>query len=347
MVSSIFTGFLDYLNKSMSSDYLVIPQSIVLSQGNVGAGPELAERLGNISGVDAVSSLRISQAQSAGLDVQVVGIDPEKYLQVASLEWNTGSSDQCIEQLRSGRWVIANGIYAASNALTPGQAIELDTPTGRHTYYLAGIGNDYLNAKLATLYTSQENLARDFGVTDDLLLMVNRTATADPTQVTAQVQRIVDDYPAFHLYEPEDWKAEQQGIFQVSQLFFNVIIAALALPSLLALINTLSISVLARTREIGMLRAVGSTRKQIRRMVTAESLLLSVMGTALGAIAGIFLGYALVQAMSAIGWECSYAFPTEGIAVSIVVGVVFGILASISPAKQASRLVVVDALHHE
>ena len=128
---------------------------------------------------------------------------------------------------------------------------------------------------------------------------------------------------------------------------FDVLIAALALPSLLALMNTLAISVLARTREIGMLRAVGATRRQVRRMVMAESLLLSVIGTGLGAIAGLWLGYALVAAIGSVGWQVPYEFPWSGLRATVVVGITFGVLAAIGPARSAARLDVVAALHQE
>jgi putative ABC transport system permease protein len=77
-----------------------------------------------------------------------------------------------------------------------------------------------------------------------------------------------------------------------------MVVAMLAVPSLLALANTLGINVLERTREIGMMRAVGATRRQVRRMIVAESLLLSAMGIAFGILAGIWMGYLLVGAMS-------------------------------------------------
>ncbi|PZQ35935.1 MAG: hypothetical protein DI570_32905, partial [Phenylobacterium zucineum] len=253
MVTSIFAGFTSYLDKSLSSDYLLIPQSIILAQGNVAAGPRLAAEVKAVPDIGAVSTLRLAQARSDGGDVQVLGIDPATYLSVADFDWNTGSSDAAIGQLASGRWLIANGIYATQHNLIVGQAILLDTPNGQRTYHLAGIGNDYLNAKLSTLYTSQENLQRDFGVTAD--------------------------------YESQTWRAEQMKTFNSTIVIFDVLVAALALPSLLALVNTLAISVLARTREIGMLRAVGATRRQVRRMVMAESLLLSAIGTGFGAIA--------------------------------------------------------------
>ncbi len=347
MVTSIFAGFTTYLTKSLSSDYLLIPQSIILAQGNVAAGPQLAQRVRAVPGIGAVSTLRMGMAKADGGQLQVIGIDPDNYLKVASFDWNSGSSDAAVTQLRTGRWVIANGIYASQHNLVLGQEMQLDTPNGTRIYHLAGVGNDYLNAKLSTLYTSQDNLSRDFNVTSDLLLLANRTAGADPATTMARLQSVVTDYPAFRLYESQTWLAEQMKTFSQTIVIFDVLVAALALPSLLALVNTLAISVLARTREIGMLRAVGATRRQIRRMVMAESLLLSVIGTFFGAITGLWLGYALVVAMSAVGWQMPYAFPWTGLLATVVVGIVFGVLAAIGPARSAAKLDVVSALHQE
>ena len=119
----------------------------------------------------------------------------------------------------------------------------LDTPNGERTYHLAAVGNDYLNAKLSTLYTSQANLQRDFNVTADLLLMANRTAAADPATTKALLAKVVADYPAFRLYESASWRDEQMKTFNSTVVIFDVLVAALALPSLLALVNTLAISV--------------------------------------------------------------------------------------------------------
>lgn len=347
VVTSIFAGFLGYIDKSLSADYMFIPQSIVLSQGNTAAGPRLTDEVRHAPGIAAVSTLRVAFGKVNGGEVQVIGIDPATYPKVANLEWNAPSTDQVYQQIQSGRWVIANGIYASQHNLTIGQALVIDTPTGTHTYHVAGIGNDYLNAKLSTIYVTQANLARDFNVSSDLLVMADRTAGADPAVTLARLKTIAGDFPAFKLYESSTWKAEQQKTFSATLVIFYSLIAALALPSLLALINTLAVSVLARTREIGMLRAVGSTRRQVKRMIMAESLLLSAIGTAFGIVAGLWLGYALVAAMATIGWPMPYYFPYGGILTTIVVGIGFGMLAALVPARNAARLNVVDALHYE
>ncbi|MEA5155043.1 ABC transporter permease [Raineyella sp.] len=347
VIQSIFAGFLGYIDKSLSADYMVIPQSIVLSQGNVAAGPELAQEIRHTPGIGPVSSLRIARGKLNGRDVQVIGIDPAGYLKVAALDWNEGSSDAAVGQLATGRWLIGNGIFSSQAGLVPGQAVTLDTPNGQRTYHVAGIGNDYLNAKVSTIYVSQDLLARDFNVSSDMLIMANRLPSADPVATKAALDRVVRDYPGFRLYEASQWRAEQERTFSTTLGIFDALIAALAVPSLLALLNTLAMSVLARTREIGMLRAVGATRRQVRRMVVAESLLLSVIGTAFGVVSGVWLGYALVQAMKNVGWPMPYTFPYGGVLLTMVVGIVFGVLAALVPARSAARLDVVAALHHE
>lgn len=347
VVSSIFAGFLGYLDRSMGSDYVVMPGSIVLQQGNVGAGPRLGNELRHTAGVGVVASLRVANAKLAGSDVQVIGLDPTTYPKVASLEWAEGGSDAALAQLAQGRWVIANGIFASQAGLHEGDAVQLSTPAGPRTYFVAAIGNDYLNAKLSTLYVSQDNLERDFATTNDLLFLVNRVPGADPSAVTAALEKVVDDYPAFGLHETESWVNEQRQTFEATKVIFYSLIAALALPSLLALMNTLAISVLARTREIGMLRAVGATRRQVRRMVLAESLMLTLIGITFGVVAGLWLGYALVVAMGSVGWTLPWSFPFDGVVATIAVGLVFGVLASVAPARSAARLDVVDALHHD
>lgn len=347
LIVAIFAGFYSYIDKSLGSDYIVMPQSIVLQQGNVAAGPRLASELRSTDGVGVVSTLRLAQGRVDGEDTQVIGIDPRSYPQVADFEWSHGSTDAAIAQLGQGRWMIPNGIFAGQAGLTVGQTVRVDTPNGPRTYTVAGIGNDYLNAKLATVVVSHEMLQRDFNTTHDLLLLASRKPDADPAATHARVLRVLDDYPQFKLYEAKEWKDEQVTTFEQTKIIFNVLIAALAIPSLLALLNTLAISVLARTREIGMLRAVGATRRQVKRMVVAESLLLSLIGTVFGVVAGVLLGYALVLATASVGWPMPYTFPWDGVLITLVVGVVFGIIASLIPARSAANLDVVDALHHQ
>jgi len=129
--------------------------------------------------------------------------------------------------------------------------------------------------------------------------------------------------------------------------FYVILLLVLTLPSLVAILNTLAIGVIERTREIGMLRAIGSTRGQVRLMVLAEALLLAAIGTAFGLLAGLYLGYVLVLGLSAGGFPVTYTFALTGIVAAIAAGLVFGVLAALIPARQAAQLEIILALRYE
>src|SRR4029077_14214317 len=114
-----------------------------------------------------------------------------------------------------------------------------------------------------------------------------------------------------------------------------VLFLMLALPSLIAMLNTLAIGVIERTREIGMLRAVGATQTQVRRIVLAEAVLLAAVGTVFGFVAGLYLSYTMTGAMSPAGYPVMFSFPYFGIVSALTVGLFFGVVAALIPAQQA------------
>jgi putative ABC transport system permease protein len=345
--TSIAAGFFSYIDKSMGADFLVLPQSLILSTGNVGAGPRLSEQLSHVPGIRAVSSLRVAGTKVGPQAVQVVGIDPKTYPQVASFEWTNGGDNSAIAKLAEGRTAIANGLFAGTSNLSPGSRISLTTPNGDKTYQIVGTGSDYLNAKLATIYVSQSQLQKDFGVTTDVMLLADALPGADMASVRRRIDTIMKDYPAFQVYEAAQFRQVQADTFNQILAIFYPLMFALAAPALLALVNTLAMSVLARTREIGMLRAVGSTRRQVRRMIMAESLLLTAMGVSFGLLGGVWLGYVSVSALNSLAFPMPYYFPLTPMIVAVGIGLLFGVLAALWPARRAARLNVVEALHYE
>ena len=122
----------------------------------------------------------------------------------------------------------------------------------------------------------------------------------------------------------------------------SVVLSLLAAPSLLGLANALSINVIERTREIGMLRAIGARRGQVKRMIVAESLLLSLMGIALGIVSGIMLSFVMTGVLEFAGLHIPYSFPGAGVLTAIAAGLICGILAALIPARRASDLEIVS-----
>lgn len=347
MMTSIQSGVMGYLNKSIRSDYLLMPQSMVLGGGNIGAGPQLVKELRDVPGVDSATALRLATTKANKIDLQLIGIDPVEYPELSGLVFTGGDPDSAYRALANGRAVIVNGIFAAQNGVKVGQTLTLQAPEGMIEYKVVGIGSDLLNAKLSTGYVSHKNLAQDFNETADLLIMANRSEDASATEVKDSIQRIVDDYPAFSFFSTEDFRENLLKTYEGMFAAFYLLMLVLAIPSLVALVNTLGINVLERTREIGMLRAVGATRNQVRRMIVAESLLLSMAGIAFGILSGLWMGYIIVAAVRVNGFVGPYFFPYAGILLTIAVGLLIGVVAALIPARHAARLNIVTALQYE
>jgi putative ABC transport system permease protein len=347
VVTSLYAGFFDYIDKSLGSDFVFIPNGLILGGANVGADQSFVQRIGDTPGVSDVATMRLGQAHIGAGQVQVVGIDPVVYPKVASFTFSAGSTESDIAKLGTGRTMLVNGITSGQQGLTVGKRVALQTPNGPKDYTVVGVATDYLNAKLSTVYISQDNLAEDFNVTSNVLVLANAKPGAALPAVKASLGRLVANYPQFVLYDSVGFKATQSKLFSDSFVVFDVLIAFFALPTLLALLNTLAISVLARTREIGMLRAVGTTRRQVRGMVVAEAMLLATIGVAFGIAGGVALGYALVYALNNSMYVMPYYFPWSGIVVAVVAGYSFALLAAIIPARTAAKLDIVAALHYE
>jgi putative ABC transport system permease protein len=128
-------------------------------------------------------------------------------------------------------------------------------------------------------------------------------------------------------------------------LVVYLLLAMTVIVSLLGMVNTLVLSLFERTRELGMLRAVGMTRRQLRRMIRHESIITALIGAALGLPLGIALAALVTQALSDMG--IAFAVPGAALAVLALTAILAGVLAAIFPARRASRLNVLDALHYE
>jgi putative ABC transport system permease protein len=345
MTTSLNSMMGSLLHKSLGSDYLFVPPSIAVWNSDMGAGPDFTSRLRAIPGVGELSSLRFSSSSVNGSAVSVLGIDPVAYPKVSGLDFKQGN-DSAYAALASGRNMIVNGSFLTMIPVKVGDHVEMATPNGPQTYQVAGIATDLLSAKVVTAFISQANLAADFGRTDDVFIQMNLKPGVKAADVDAQIKAVTADYPQFNVIAGKSYIDQMMKLVQAVFAGMYFMLAFLAFPSLIAMLNTLTISVLERTREIGMIRAVGGTRKQVRRMVVAEALLLAAVGTAFGILSGMYLGYVIVKALGVL-FPMNYSFPLGGILAAISIGLLFGALAAIIPARQAARLEVVEALRYE
>jgi len=345
LVSSMTGTLFDWVRFSFGSDYLFVPPSIALWGSNVGAGPAFADNLRGVEGVEAVSTFRFASSKLDGMAVSVLGIEPVAFEQVSGLYFMEGE-EAAYGELSSGRNMIVNSSFILATGKQVGDTVELLTADGRMPYTIVAEGSDLLNAKVTTAYISQSNLQTDFGVTEDVFLQLDLETGADRAAADVAIKALAYDYPQFKLVSGADYVGALEAQAGAAFSAIYIVFAVLAFPSLIAMLNTLTIGVLERTREIGMIRAVGGTRRQIRNMVVVEALLLAAIGTAFGILGGLYLGYVFVKGIEVI-FPLGYFFPAAGILAAIAFGLLFGALAAIIPARQAARMDVVAALRYE
>jgi putative ABC transport system permease protein len=345
LVTSLSGTLVDMVRYSLGSDYLFIPPSVALWGSNVGASPSFAESLRQVPGVDAVSTFRFASSNTGGVAVSLLGIDPVTFQQVSGLDFTQGNAS-AYGELASGRNMIVNGAFLLSTGAKVGETVELLMADGRVPYHIVAAGSDLLNAKVTTAYISQANMKTDFGSTEDVFLQLNLKPGADRAAADAQIKALAYDYPQFKVVSGADYFASLKAQMDTAFSAIYIIFVVLAFPSLIAMLNTLTIGVLERTREIGMIRAVGGTRKQVRNMVVVEALLLAAIGAAFGILGGLYLGYVFVTGIKVL-FPMGYYFPASGILAAIAIGLLFGALAAVIPARQAAKMDVVAALRYE
>lgn len=177
----------------------------------------------------------------------------------------------------------------------------------------------------------------------DFQVFLDVADDVDVEAAVAAVEALTDEHPGTQVLDHSEYKASQLAF--VDQIL-GLVYALLALALLIALLgigNTLALSILERTQEIGLLRAVGMTRRQLRRTIRGEAVVIAVLGAALGLVVGLFFGWALVSALGDLGLD-TLAVPYLQLAVIVAIAAVAGVVAAALPARRAARMDVLQAI---
>ena len=161
-------------------------------------------------------------------------------------------------------------------------------------------------------------------------------------EVVTDIQR---DFPDVKLQTESQFRTNPAKFINPLLALLYVLLALSVIISLFGIVNTLVLTVFERTRELGMLRAVGMTRRQVRRMIRHESVITALIGAALGIGLGFFIAFLVTQALKKDG--IGFAVPTVSVVVFVLAAIVAGLLAAILPARRAARLNVLEALQYE
>jgi putative ABC transport system permease protein len=329
------------LESSVDSDY------VVTSKNGFEPFPAAAgDALPKAAGVTLVSNVRSDKGRVLGDELTVNGVAPN-FGRVFNLNWSPGS-DAVLARLGSDGAVLEEG-YAEDQGLRVGSRFDARSASGRllHLRVLgiqAPTEVQKIDPLVAKVLISNQAFDSAFPRPSNIYSFVNTRGGETPAN-EASIEKALDPFPDAVAYTKAGWVDKRgSGIDTLLNLLY-VLLALSVIVSLFGMVNTLVLSVFERTREIGMLRAIGMTRRQVRRMIRQESVITALIGAGLGLPLGIFLAAVFTQVLSDQG--IGFSLPVGSLIAFTIVAIGAGILAAVLPARRASRLDVLEALHYE
>jgi putative ABC transport system permease protein len=348
MIQSFKKTVYTWVEQTISAD-LLVHQATPGGERSVLTIPHrLRQELLTIEGVRDADSARGIDVEYAGDLVLLVAVDFAVYAQYGTFPFAAGDPQQGIQQVMAQQGVLVSENFHRRYGVGVGDRLGLDTPTGRQTFVVAGVVIDYssdrgtitMDRTTYTTYWSDEQVDA-FGVF--VLPGANLEHVAERIQ-----QHFAAQYPLYVLTRA---KFKQRVLELVEQPFavtYALEVIAI-LVALLGVTNALYASILERTRELGVLRAVGATRQRVRRIILIEGGLMGVIGGGAGLVAGIFLSIILIFVINrqVFGWTLQMTIPVLFASLTWGLLVLATIAASLQPAHQAARVRLTEAVQYE
>jgi putative ABC transport system permease protein len=302
-----------------------------------------AQAVAKTPGVEVVSEIRAANAKLAGKSIGVNGVDAN-LTKVVDMTWASGSSSVPAQLGRDGAFI--KDRYADDHSLRIGSPLSLTTPTGNTLRLrVEGIFDEPKGGSpFGNVAISKSTFDRSFAKHDNEWTLLNIRGGATDEN-SARLEQALGAFPNAEVKTSDEFKNSQISDLKTALNILYALLGLSVVVSMFGVINTLVLSVFERTREIGMLRAVGMTRRQVRRMVRHESIVTALIGAALGIGLGIFLAGITTLALSDYG--IVFALPYKSLAAFVGVAILAGMLAAILPARRASKLNILEALQYE
>jgi putative ABC transport system permease protein len=316
------------------------------SGGEEGIPPGVAVAVRKVPGVKEVTALAFTLGRPAGTsdNETVTAVEPESFGKAYKLDWKKGSNATLLA-LTGRRMIVTEG-FAKKRHLKVGSPLTLLTPTGAHvTLTTTGIIKE--NAELLGAITINRALgASAFGQREDGVNFVTYVPGATDAQVQPRVNALLKvSYPQVRSRTAAQFKQDLAGQINNLLTLIYVLLALSVIVSLFGIVNTLILSIYERTRELGMMRAIGTSRRQIRQMIRYESVITALIGGVMGLVVGIIGALATSVALSGEGYV--QAWPIGTLIVLLVLAGLAGVLAAAIPARRASRLDMLKAISGE
>jgi putative ABC transport system permease protein len=328
------------IDKTISSDLIVSNQD-----GFSDIPVATVEVASSVDGVGVASPLRYTEDEVRGAgDGFVTLVDPTSAADVLTLDWQDGSQDLLADMAPDE--AVVDESWASDNGLGVGDTFDAKTASGRTlTYTVTGTFTD--NADFIGDYAASDANAAAFGEGRSITnVLVDVDEGAEVGAVSEQIDTLLAE--RFPVAKVEDRQGLKDSIGEQLDALVGVVYALLflsVLVSLFGIVNTLALSIHERTRELGLLRALGASRRQVRRIVRYEAVITALIGAALGAVLGVLFAVLASRPLADQGFTLE--IPVGTLLALLVLAAIAGVLAAIGPARRASRHDVLEALAYE
>jgi putative ABC transport system permease protein len=322
------------LDRTVSADYIATTQNFG------GFSPDVAKRLAALPELQAVTSSRDGGWRLNGQSQRLQAVEPVAYDSMVRTETTSGS----IADLQDGGLAVSRDV-AKQHGWKVGSIVPMELP--RDGVQQVPVKAIYKDNELNGGYLlSLADYRKGYSTQLDSIVIAKVKPGVGAATARGAIDKVVAGFPNVQVQDMAQYK-ERMGR-QLDQLL-NLVRGLLAFAIVIALfgiVNTLALSVFERVRELGLLRAVGATRRQVRSMIRWEAVIISVLGAILGMLVGVFFGWTMVRALASQGFG-EFAVPAGQLVAYVLLAAVAGVLAAVLPGRRAARVDMLGAITTE
>jgi putative ABC transport system permease protein len=347
-VAIFAAGLRGSIDKSVDGTFPAGNLIVVNQDGFTPISEQATPAIRDVPGVATTAAVRFGSAKVQGRSgtTPVIGIDTGAAARLYRATWKEGSQTTFRDLGSDGVVVDANSAIGKGRKV--GDRLNLTTPTGKHvTYVIRGLldASDF-SLLGGGIIAPNDRLSRDFNVRGDAFVFVDFARGANGAQTRAAIDRtLATRFPNAESKTRNEFKDDQNAQLDPLLILIYVLLALSVLVSVFGIVNTLALSTYERTRELGMMRAIGTSRRQVRSIVRQEAVITSLIGAVLGVVLGVVFALIISRPLADEGFTLT--FPIGTLVILLVLAALFGVLAAIGPARRAARLDVLQALAYE
>ncbi len=354
LVLGISRGTAEWMRDAFAFDLVVSATDLNESlYGQRSLPRELVAAVRDVDGVDLAYGVRSLFADYRDKDIMVVAVEIDPFLEMHRRRGSTGFSRQIAEGGALARGKSGDAVYVSHNfaqlySVSPGDRIELPTPSGVRTVEVIDAVEDYSWPR-GTVLMDLDVLQRLWGDTTISYIDVSVRPTATIEDVRLRISELLRGKHNAFVFDISQMRQISEQVLDQMVALANMQVLVAIVIGVLGVVNTLLISVLQRTREIGLVRAIGMTRGQAARIVVIEAIFVSIIAGIVGMVGGVLAGWFPLRAftLAVTGFRVPIVIPVWHAIAALVVAVMVGFLASLIPARRAARLNVLQAIAHE